>query len=1670
MRKNNLLRGLLIVSGILLSYFAQAQSNPTAQTLPYSQDFSGLAHASTSYPAGWQGWTISTTPGATFNTTGPTADRLLIGSSTANTNSGNVHNYNGKIGFLNTGSLDLTLGLAINTTGLSSVSVSYDVMTIRNPWDGTTNNNRINEVTLQYRIGTSGAWNNVTGVEYQNIGTGQTTAVTTPQNLQTKSTTLPSACNNQAVVQLRWASRQVSGSGGRPSFALDNLNINGSALPPSITVSTSNLPDFGNIPSGSTSNLPSTTFYTVSGSNLTNNIVITAPTHFLVSLTDNGGFTSSLTLAQTSGTVPATSIYVQFAPTTTGSLSGSITNVSGAESQSVSVSGTGTSCPAPTITALGTTTFCSGGSVELVASSGSSYLWSTGATTPNIFATTTGSYSVTVNDGAGCIATSTAVNVVVNNFGVTGTIFSENVGLPTATTLISLYTGWRGYGIYSYTSVSPEADVRSTSGSTGYTGASGGGNVFFTAASPRSFTISGINTLGYSGLTLSFGGSRTNSTDLLLVDVSTDGTNWSPLTITQPVVSPSNTVWSLITVTSGIPSTANLRIRFSKTGTATQMRLDDFKLTGTATSVQITSLTSTTFCSGGSTLLLSNIPSGNSWSPNGEVTQAILVYSPGTFSTTVIDQNGCSGTSNSITTTVLPAPSGYATSASPTCWLGSDGSVEAFISGGTTPYTYSWNSSPTQTTAQATGLAAGDYTVTVTDASGCSVTASATVLDGEQITSTITPTDATCYGSLDGSALATGSSGSAPYTYLWDTDNLSGTSFNVTAGTKSPAHPQFGVGSANGYSINGVEGKELTLVRGVTYTFNVGTTGFPFIVTTDPNGGTLTGEITTGVLNSRTQSGILTFTPDAGLPSVIYYQCSTQLNMGYKINLVNGFSGAALSNVGAGTYTVKVTDANGCSGQNTAVINQPSQIQVNSFSPTSGLSGTSVTILGSGFLGVIDVQFNGISAATFTVDNFFQITAEVPTGAGNGPISVIAGACSAQSATNFSVFSCPTPTINTSGPTTFCSPGSVQLTSSASSGNVWSTGSTANSIIVTATGSYYVTVTDQNSCTATSSIVNVVVNQYLGYAGPAFVESFGTPAANTLVSAYSGWQNNGIYSFTSPSANQCDVRTSTPSSGGATTYFGASGSGNLFFGTATTNPRTFLISDINTEYYSGLSLQFGLYRTNVSGCTSEQLLVEVSSDGLSWTPLTYAQPALNTWTLITPTGTIPAVPNLRLRFSKTSCAQFRIDDIRINGTVNQVSVNPLSSTTFCSGGSVKLISNIPTGNLWSPNGETTAYAIANSDGNYYTTVTGSNGCGSSSSPIQVITIPQPPMPTLACYETATFNTTTCQWDVTGTQPAPPTLACYETATFNTTTCQWDVSGTQPAMPTLACYETASFNTTTCQWDVTGSQPAMPTLACYETATFNSTTCQWDVTGTPQINITTATACASYTWSYNNVTYNASGSYTVAGTLPCTFEVLDLTINSCGSTLTLTMLINGYLDSPNSMQPKMFYSGASMNATDVEDITVSLVDLNGVTVESHSGVLQTDGSLSVNFSSIGNYWIKVTGPNLSETWSASDITFSGVDLNYDFTSDAAQAFVSNQIETSPGSGIWSMLNGNVVQDGAIDGGDTGQIDFDIYNGNAGYIASDVTGDGNVDASDLGLVDFNIYYGLGPISPF
>lgn len=215
---------------VSVSLTAWGQTNPTPQSLPYSQDFSSLASTSTSYPDGWQGWQLSASgSSSSFRTVAPLGDQPLKASCSASTTTGGVNNYNGKIGVLASTSYDPSLCLAINTTGFVDVSVEYEIMTIRNPYDGSSNT-RINESTLQYRVGASGSFTSLTGVEYQNNTTTQTgTGVTTPQNPQTKAITLPSSCSNQSIVQLRWVQRDVSGGGSRPGFAVDNVAVSGTS-------------------------------------------------------------------------------------------------------------------------------------------------------------------------------------------------------------------------------------------------------------------------------------------------------------------------------------------------------------------------------------------------------------------------------------------------------------------------------------------------------------------------------------------------------------------------------------------------------------------------------------------------------------------------------------------------------------------------------------------------------------------------------------------------------------------------------------------------------------------------------------------------------------------------------------------------------------------------------------------------------------------------------------------------------------------------------------------------------------------------------------------------------------------------------------------------------------------------------------------------------------------------------------------------------------------------------------------------------------------------------------------------------------------------------------------------------------------------------------------------
>ncbi|MEX1045681.1 MAG: MBG domain-containing protein [Chthoniobacterales bacterium] len=147
-------------------------------------------------------------------------------------------------------------------------------------------------------------------------------------------------------------------------------------------------------------------------------------------------------------------------------------------------------------------------------------------------------------------------------------------------------------------------------------------------------------------------------------------------------------------------------------------------------------------------------------------------------------------------------------------------------------------------------------------------------------------------------------------------------------------------------------------------------------------------------------------------------------------------------------------------------------------------------------------------------------------------------------------------------------------------------------------------------------------------------------APTTTAIANHVFENSGTLNYD----GTADVRDTTPSS-----YAGASGLGNVFF--TTTTGTFFQISGINTLGYTDLNLSLGHHKSTTQA--NNQLVVEVSSDGVNYTALSYSRrTGGNTanWLLIKPTGEIPATENLRIRFRQTSTsAQFRVDDVLLTG-------------------------------------------------------------------------------------------------------------------------------------------------------------------------------------------------------------------------------------------------------------------------------------------------------------------------------------------------------------------------------------------------------------------------------------
>ena len=214
---------LIIVLFALQVYTGKAwgQTDPAAQALPYSQNFSVLTGSTTTYPAGFQGWVVPGALTTTVLTAAPSGNVPLFAGQTNASTSPFVGDMWGKIGMLSGATVN-ALCLALNTTTVTSgnVQLIYTAAT-----QGQTAAGYVDELDLQYRIGTSGAFTTIAGATYRNNAlTNTNTPVTTAYNPATVYVVLPAACTNQPVVELRWISRNVTGSSAvHPGFSISNV-------------------------------------------------------------------------------------------------------------------------------------------------------------------------------------------------------------------------------------------------------------------------------------------------------------------------------------------------------------------------------------------------------------------------------------------------------------------------------------------------------------------------------------------------------------------------------------------------------------------------------------------------------------------------------------------------------------------------------------------------------------------------------------------------------------------------------------------------------------------------------------------------------------------------------------------------------------------------------------------------------------------------------------------------------------------------------------------------------------------------------------------------------------------------------------------------------------------------------------------------------------------------------------------------------------------------------------------------------------------------------------------------------------------------------------------------------------------------------------------------------
>ncbi len=725
----------------------------------------------------------------------------------------------------------------------------------------------------------------------------------------------------------------------------------------------------------------------------------------------------------------------------------------------------------------------------------------------------------------------------------------------------------------------------------------------------------------------------------------------------------------------------------------------------------------TTFCSGGSVTLTAASATGTYlWSPGGQTTRAITATTAGNYSVVVTNANSCSAASANTTVTITSAGTPATVSASGTTTFCQGGSVNLTANSGSS---YLWSNGATSRTITANSN--GNYSVTVTYATGCNSTSPSTVVAVNAFPiNGVSASGATtiCSG---GSVTLTSNDNNG--SYLWSPGGQTTKSITVT--------------TAGNYSVV------------VTGSGNCSVTSPATVVS-------VSGVATPATI---TPSGPTTFCQGSNI--------NLTANPGNSYLWSNGETTSSIVASASGNYLVTVNYAGGCNATSSATAISVNPVPTNGVTasgPTTFCNGSSVTLTANSTTGSYLWSPGGQTTRSITATS-------------NGNYSVVitgTGNCSStSSSTPVTVNGSGTPaTVSASGSTTLCQGSNVNLTANLGNSYLWSNGATSSSIVASTSGNYSVTVSYVGGCTSTSPATIVTVNptpsNVVTASGPITFCS-GSSVSLTAANATGSYlwspggqttrsinvNSAGNYSVVVTGSGNCSstssvtnvvVNANTPASISAsgTTTFCQGGSVNL---TANSGSNYQWSNGATTRTISANSTaNYSVIVTNILGCTSVSSSTTVTSNPIPSNVVTASGPtsfcnggsvtltsnsangnylwsngATSKSIIVNTAGNYSVIVN-SLNCSATSSP---INVIVSTGSLATPTVTSNNGNNFlCDGNTMVLTSTLATNYLWS-NGATTRSITISTGGGYSVTTSNTTGCSATSSALNINLQPRP---------------------------------------------------------------------------------------------------------------------------------------------------------------------------------------------------------------------------------------------------------------------------------------------------------------------------------------------------------